>query len=216
MVRSYPNPSIPYLDSFCIRIFKVGFLKCKYDEYHYPTHHNLFVSEFDPRIGSEKTTICICICIIRSYPIRFHLMTMVSIVQEAHFKSHITKPLKAWPPVFYVDLHHGHGLNCSGSPFPKWSLALLFRNAPRTCPMSHSQDNNLQAKNKIYLTLRHKQKFFLCPRLPNLLKNCKNNLVTLTKNSHILHIAIVFLVPCLQLLLAISYWPNIRQTCAYN
>jgi hypothetical protein len=32
--------------------------------------------------------------------------------------------------------------------------------------------------------------FFLDPRLPNLLKDCKNYLFTLTKNSHILHTTI--------------------------
>jgi hypothetical protein len=32
-----------------IRIFKVRFLRFEYDEYHYLTHHDLFISEFDPR-----------------------------------------------------------------------------------------------------------------------------------------------------------------------
>jgi hypothetical protein len=37
-----------------IRIFKVGFLSSEYNEYHYSTRHDLFISDFDPRIRFEK------------------------------------------------------------------------------------------------------------------------------------------------------------------
>jgi hypothetical protein len=49
-----------------IQIFKVGFLRSDYDEYHNSTHHDLSVSEFDSR---KK----IYVSNIHSYPICFHV-----------------------------------------------------------------------------------------------------------------------------------------------
>jgi hypothetical protein len=37
-----------------IQISEVGFLRSKYDGYHYSTHHLLFLTESDPRINSRK------------------------------------------------------------------------------------------------------------------------------------------------------------------
>jgi hypothetical protein len=43
-----------YLYRISIQIFKVGFLRFKYDECHYSTHRLVFVSEFDSIIQLEK------------------------------------------------------------------------------------------------------------------------------------------------------------------
>jgi hypothetical protein len=51
---TYLNLSIQYPYHISIWVFKVEFQRSKYDEYHYSTHYLLFVSEFDPRIQSEK------------------------------------------------------------------------------------------------------------------------------------------------------------------
>jgi hypothetical protein len=53
-MRNYPY-------HISIWIFKVGFLRSKYNEYHYSTHHLLFVFESDLRIQPEKEKLYVSI-----------------------------------------------------------------------------------------------------------------------------------------------------------
>jgi uncharacterized protein YjlB len=56
LVKLYSNLSISIRNyRYRINIWIQRWIsKIKYDEYHYSTHHLLFISEFDPRIQFEK------------------------------------------------------------------------------------------------------------------------------------------------------------------
>jgi hypothetical protein len=69
-------------------------------------------------------------------------------------------------------------------PFVEWPNFSKFKN-------QNFNSNFRNKKNKFFsfqIFLWHKR-FFLGPRLPNLLKDCENYRFTLTKNSYILHTA---------------------------
>jgi hypothetical protein len=62
----------------------------------------------------------------------------------------------------------------------------------------NSKKNQFKIQNQFFFKIFHfkfslwHKRFFLCPRLPNLLKDCKNYLFTLFQNSHILNTIISF------------------------
>jgi hypothetical protein len=65
--RTFNIRNYPYRIS--IQIFKVRFIRSKYDEYQYSTYHILSVSKFDQRIESERENY---LYLYPQYLIRFY------------------------------------------------------------------------------------------------------------------------------------------------
>jgi hypothetical protein len=89
--------------------------------------------------------------------------------------------------IFQMSVHISKS-NFLGSifPFPSHGMAKIFKFQKQKFSIQISKTKKINFLFQIFLVAS--KIFFSALKLPNLLKDCKNYLFTLTKNSHILHI----------------------------